>query len=125
GRTRAQGVGLYPARLRQPGRPEPATLFGVDRRAAGGRWHAGRRTQPAGAGPLGGRAGVWMTALPRVCATVLAAAVDALPNRLRKKLDDTVVTAASWPVTVHDGQFTVAVDDATTVTLVPVDGTIS
>ena len=66
-----------------------------------------------------------MTELPRVAAPVLAAAVDGLPNRLRKKLDDMVATAAGWPVNVHDGLFTVVVDDATTVTLVAADGVVT
>jgi hypothetical protein len=62
--------------------------------------------------------------LPPVAAPVLAAAVDALPNRLRRKLDDAVAAAAGWAVTVHSGRCTVAVDDATTVTLTT-DGTVT
>lgn len=65
-----------------------------------------------------------MTSLPPVAAPVLAAAVEALPNRLRRKLDDTVAAAASWPVTVHSGHWTVAVDADTTVT-VTADGTVT
>ena len=66
-----------------------------------------------------------MTGLPPVVAPVLAAAVDALPNRLRRKLDDTVAAAASWPVSVHNGQTTVTVDDSTTVTVSAPDGTVT
>ncbi|HZN19709.1 MAG TPA: hypothetical protein VFB84_16235 [Micromonosporaceae bacterium] len=66
-----------------------------------------------------------MTGLPRVAAPVLTAAVDALPDRLRRKLDAAVATAAGWPVTVHDGHFTVAVDGATTVTLLATDGAVT
>ena len=66
-----------------------------------------------------------MTGLPPVVAPVLAAAVDALPNRLRRKLDDTVTAAASWPVSVHNGQTTVTVDDSTTVTVSAPDGTVT
>ena len=63
--------------------------------------------------------------LPTVTAPVLAAAVDALPNRLRRKLDDTLAAAASWPVSVHDGQSTVTVDDVTIVTLSAPDGVVT
>ncbi|HET8661807.1 MAG TPA: hypothetical protein VFM55_22780 [Micromonosporaceae bacterium] len=66
-----------------------------------------------------------MTGLPRVAAPVLAAAVDALPDRLRRKLDATVATAAGWPVAVHDGHLTVTVNDATTVTLLATDGVVT
>jgi hypothetical protein len=66
-----------------------------------------------------------VTGLPRVAAPLLAAAVDALPNRLRKKLDDTVATAANWPVTIHNGQYVVAIDEATTVTLVAPEGVLT
>jgi hypothetical protein len=66
-----------------------------------------------------------VTGLPRVAAPVLAAAVDALPNRLRKKLDDAVATAANWPVTIHDGQYVVMIDEATTVTLVAPEGALT
>ncbi len=59
-----------------------------------------------------------MTAtLPAVTAPVLAAAVDALPGRLRRKLDDAVTTAAGWPVSTVDDRTVVRVDEATTVTL--------
>jgi hypothetical protein len=55
--------------------------------------------------------------LPQVAALVLAAAVDALPGRLRRKLDDAVATAASWPVSMDGPRITVRVDEATHVTL--------
>ena len=59
-----------------------------------------------------------MTAtLPAVAAPVLAAAVDGLPGRLRRKLDDAVTTATGWPVSIVDNQTVVRVDEATTVTL--------
>jgi len=59
-----------------------------------------------------------MTAtLPAVTAPVLAAAVDGLPGRLRRKLDDAVTTAAGWPVSIVDNHTVVRVDEATTVTL--------
>ncbi|TML33191.1 MAG: hypothetical protein E6G35_00755 [Actinobacteria bacterium] len=74
---------------------------------------------------MGRGAGVVVTGLPPVVAPVLAAAVDALPSRLRRKLDDTVAAAASWPVSVHNGQTTVTVDDSTTVTVSAPDGTVT
>ncbi|MBM7086785.1 hypothetical protein [Micromonospora humidisoli] len=65
-----------------------------------------------------------MTGLPPVTAPVLAEALDALPARLRRKVDDAVVRAGGWPVTGMDGGVTVQVDEATTVTLVTVDGVV-
>ncbi|MFC7762317.1 hypothetical protein ACFQY4_32975 [Catellatospora bangladeshensis] len=65
-----------------------------------------------------------MTALPQVTAPALAETLDALPGRLRKKVDEAVTRAAAWPVTAGDGQVTVAVDDATVVTLVLTDGVV-
>jgi hypothetical protein len=65
------------------------------------------------------------TPLPRVSAAVLTEAVDGLPGRLRKKLDDTGARAAAWPVTVTDGgEYAIVVDEAVTVTLTPVDGVV-
>lgn len=64
-------------------------------------------------------------ALPPVTAPVLSAAVDALPNRLRRKLDDTVQAAAGWPISFIDNQYVVRVDDATTVTLTVADGMVT
>ncbi|MEV0127678.1 hypothetical protein AB0H83_04340 [Dactylosporangium sp. NPDC050688] len=63
-------------------------------------------------------------ALPPVADTVLVAAVDALPARLRKKVDEAVTRFAALPVTAADGRFTVAVDDTTTVTLVTASGVV-
>ncbi|GIG42773.1 SWIM zinc finger family protein [Dactylosporangium siamense] len=63
-------------------------------------------------------------ALPPVADTVLVAAVDALPARLRKKVDEAVTRFAALPVTAADGRFTVAVDDTTTVTLVADGGVV-
>lgn len=65
-----------------------------------------------------------MTALPQVTAPALAETLDALPGRLRKKVDEAVTRAAAWPVTAGDGQVTVAVDDSTVVTLVLTDGVV-
>ncbi|WKU06836.1 hypothetical protein [Micromonospora sp. HUAS LYJ1] len=65
-----------------------------------------------------------MTGLPPVTAPVLAEALDALPARLRRKVDDAVVRAGGWPVTGTTGGVTVRVDEATTVTLVTVDGAV-
>src|SRR3954447_12598300 len=62
--------------------------------------------------------------LPPIEATVLVAAVDGLPARLRKKLDDAAGRFAVL-VAVRDGErYTIAVDDATTVTLVTVGGVV-
>ncbi|GIJ61113.1 hypothetical protein [Virgisporangium aurantiacum] len=59
--------------------------------------------------------------IPPVPPGVVADAVEALPSRLRKKLDEVVAKAAAWPVSTVDGGVTVAVDEATVVTLrVPV-----
>lgn len=63
-------------------------------------------------------------ALPPVADTVLVAAVDALPARLRKKVDEAVTRFAALPVTAADGRFTVAVDDTTTVTLITDGGVV-
>ncbi|GAB3855275.1 hypothetical protein ACFPIJ_59950 [Dactylosporangium cerinum] len=63
-------------------------------------------------------------ALPPVADTVLVAAVDALPARLRKKVDEAVTRFAALPVTEADGRFTVAVDDTTAVTLVTDGGVV-
>ncbi|MFJ8687848.1 hypothetical protein [Micromonospora wenchangensis] len=65
-----------------------------------------------------------MTGLPPVTAPVLAEALDALPARLRRKVDDAVVRAGGWPVTGSAGGVTVRVNEATTVTLVTVDGAV-
>ncbi|MFJ6198160.1 hypothetical protein [Micromonospora sp. NPDC092111] len=65
-----------------------------------------------------------MTGLPAVTAPVLAEALDALPARLRRKVDEAVTRAAGWPVTGAAGEVTVQVDDATTVTLVAADGVV-
>ncbi|MFI9639320.1 hypothetical protein ACIG87_04505 [Micromonospora sp. NPDC051925] len=65
-----------------------------------------------------------MTALPAVTAPVLAEALDALPARLRRKVDDAVARASGWPVTGTADEVTVRVDDATMVTLVAVDGVV-
>jgi hypothetical protein len=59
--------------------------------------------------------------LPPVAPPVLADAVDALPGRLRKRLDETVAQARDWTATVdQSGAVVVAVDPQTTVTLAPV-----
>ncbi|MEV4510435.1 hypothetical protein AB0K00_15890 [Dactylosporangium sp. NPDC049525] len=63
-------------------------------------------------------------ALPPVADTVLVAAVDALPARLRKKVDEAVTRFSALPVTAEDGRFTVAIDDTTTVTLVTDGGVV-
>ncbi|WP_431925583.1 hypothetical protein [Micromonospora wenchangensis] len=65
-----------------------------------------------------------MTGLPPVTAPVLAEALEALPARLRRKVDDAVVRAGGWPVTGTADGATVRVDEATTVTLVTVDGVV-
>ncbi|MEU7618674.1 hypothetical protein AB0B27_21620 [Micromonospora rifamycinica] len=65
-----------------------------------------------------------MTALPAVTAPVLAEALDALPARLRRKVDDAVARAGGWPVTGTADGVTVRVDESTTVTLVAVDGVV-
>jgi hypothetical protein len=58
-----------------------------------------------------------VTELPPVPPALVADAVDALPTRLRKKLDEVVTRAAGWPVSTVDDLVTVRVDDATAVTL--------
>ena len=49
--------------------------------------------------------------LPPVAPHVLADAVDALPGRLRKRLDETVEQALGWPVAETADGFVVTVDD--------------
>ncbi|GAA1417602.1 hypothetical protein [Catellatospora coxensis] len=65
-----------------------------------------------------------MSGLPAVTAPALAETLDALPGRLRKKVDDAVTRAAAWPVSTADGQVTVTVDESTTVTLVLTGGVV-
>ncbi|MFF5229078.1 hypothetical protein [Dactylosporangium sp. NPDC000521] len=62
--------------------------------------------------------------LPPVAEAVLVAAVDALPGRLRKKVDEAVTRFAALPVTGAGGTFVVAVDDSTAVTLVTEGGVV-
>ncbi|WP_433059825.1 hypothetical protein [Dactylosporangium sp. CS-033363] len=62
--------------------------------------------------------------LPPIEATVLVEAVDGLPARLRKKLDDAVARFAGLAVGVDGARYTVAIDDATTVTLLATDGVV-
>jgi len=62
--------------------------------------------------------------LPPVATPVLVAAVDALPARLRKKLDDAVAKYADRTVTESGGRYTVSVDGSTTVTLVTDGGVV-
>jgi hypothetical protein len=62
--------------------------------------------------------------LPPIEAPVLVAAVDALPARLRKKLDDSAAKFADRPVTRDGDRFTVAIDDATVVTLTVSGGVV-
>jgi hypothetical protein len=64
-----------------------------------------------------------VSALPPVPPGLVADAVEALPGRLRRKLDEVVTRAAGWPVSTVDDVVSVAVDESTAVTLrVPVSG---
>ncbi|WP_155370559.1 hypothetical protein [Catellatospora vulcania] len=65
-----------------------------------------------------------MSDLPAVTAPALAETLDALPGRLRKKVDEAVTRAAAWPVSTADGHVTITVDDSTTVTLVLTGGVV-
>src|SRR6266540_3553228 len=85
-------------------------------RTARRRWDASGRAEPARPRPLGRRAGP-MTALPAVPPSVAADAVDALPTRLRRKLDDLLPAARAWPVTETPEGYAVIVDADTVVTL--------
>ncbi|MER7004185.1 hypothetical protein ABT297_14245 [Dactylosporangium sp. NPDC000555] len=62
--------------------------------------------------------------LPPIETPVLLAALDALPARLRKKLDDAAAKLAGRTVTRDGDQHTVAIDDATTVTLTTDGGVV-
>ncbi|MGY0235244.1 hypothetical protein [Longispora urticae] len=62
--------------------------------------------------------------LPAADPVVVAEAVDALPGRLRKRLDDMVAKAAGWAVAVDGDVATVTVDEQTTVTLTPDRGVL-
>jgi hypothetical protein len=55
-------------------------------------------------------------ALPPVAPAVLADILDALPPRLRKRVDATLNRATNWPITIKDNQATATVDDETTLT---------
>ncbi|GIJ47471.1 hypothetical protein Val02_43570 [Virgisporangium aliadipatigenens] len=63
--------------------------------------------------------------LPPVEATVVTAAVDALPNRLRKKLDDFATKVAGWAVSVDGSTVTVTVDETTAVTMTLTGGVVA
>ncbi|GIG62036.1 hypothetical protein Lfu02_64080 [Longispora fulva] len=63
-------------------------------------------------------------ALPAADALLVAEAVDGLPGRLRKRLDDMVTRAASWPVTADGDTVVVTVDGDTVVTLTPDRGVL-
>lgn len=63
--------------------------------------------------------------LPPVHPVLLVEAVDALPARLRKKIDTMVAAAALWPVVTVGGTTTVSVDAEVTVTMTPVGGVVS
>ncbi|WP_144125889.1 hypothetical protein [Catellatospora sichuanensis] len=65
-----------------------------------------------------------MNGLPAVTAPALAETLDALPGRLRKKVDEAVTRAAAWPVSTADDQVTVTVDEGTTVTLTLTGGVV-
>ncbi|EXG80703.1 hypothetical protein [Cryptosporangium arvum] len=62
--------------------------------------------------------------LPPVDGVVLADAVDALPGRLRKRLDGAVAKVAGYAISVDGPEWTVRIDDATVVTLRTVDGAV-
>ncbi|MEV8512218.1 hypothetical protein [Dactylosporangium sp. NPDC051484] len=62
--------------------------------------------------------------LPPIETPVLLAALDALPARLRKKLDDAAAKLAGRVVTRDGERHTVAIDDATTVTLTTDGGVV-
>ncbi|GAA0262488.1 hypothetical protein [Cryptosporangium japonicum] len=62
--------------------------------------------------------------LPPVDGVVLADAVDALPGRLRKRLDGAVAKVASYEISVDGPEWTVRIDDSTVVTLRTVDGAV-
>ena len=59
-----------------------------------------------------------MTELPPVPPGLVAEAVEALPTRLRKKLDEVVARAAAWPVSTVDGAVTVSGSEITITTTV-------
>jgi hypothetical protein len=58
-----------------------------------------------------------MSPLPTVPPDVVADLVEALPSRLRKRLDEVVAQARSWPVVSTADGYAVAVDEQTTVHL--------
>lgn len=62
--------------------------------------------------------------LPPVEGVVLADGVDALPGRLRKRLDAAVAKVSGWDVRVDGSVWTIQVDDATAVTLRIVGGAV-
>ncbi|WP_344407334.1 hypothetical protein, partial [Dactylosporangium fulvum] len=62
--------------------------------------------------------------LPPVAAAVLVAAVDGLPARLRKKLDDAAAKLAGRAVVADGPRYSVTIDDTTTVTLVTEAGVV-
>jgi hypothetical protein len=56
--------------------------------------------------------------LPPVAADVAARAVELLPGRLRRRLDETIARARAWPVTTAGASVTVQADADTVVTLI-------
>lgn len=63
--------------------------------------------------------------LPFITPMVLSEAVDALPVRLRKRLDAMAAKAAGWPVTADGSTVTVTVDSAVAVTLTVTAGVVA
>jgi hypothetical protein len=64
------------------------------------------------------------TPLPPLAPMLLVEAVDALPARLRRKVDDMVVRAAGWPATLDGDRVSVRVDEETAVVLVVTGGVV-
>ncbi|WP_326557499.1 hypothetical protein [Micromonospora sp. NBC_01796] len=64
------------------------------------------------------------TPLPKLAPMLLVEAVDALPARLRRKVDDMVVRAAGWPATLDGDRVRVRVDEETEVVLAVTGGVV-
>src|SRR4051812_18199090 len=63
--------------------------------------------------------------LPPVSAAVVASVLDALPQRLRKRVDAALDKAATWTSSTVDSRCTVVVDDDTTLVFTLQDGVLA
>ena len=117
------GSGVHLHGLRRPGRHRHPALFGARGPAARRGRYARCRPQSSRSRPLGGRPSPrrdpMNAELPPVAPDVVAAAVEGLTSRLRKKLDATIESYAALPVTADGVLRQVRCGEDAEVTLTP------